>query len=109
MERRYYSSPRSSPRRAGTVKRAGQGQFCACGSPRFCPWTSVDNGDSDERIVGGSTLSLGDATADLTATIPFTTSAGCGASCYAAPPDTVKIQRARSSTVSAYNHHTVIL
>jgi hypothetical protein len=46
---------------------------------------SVDvSGDSDERIVEGSTLTLGDAIADLTATIPFTTSAGCGASSYAA-------------------------
>ena len=79
MERRDCSSPRSSLRRVGTIKRAGQGQICAFGSPRFCPWTSVDSGDSDERIVGGSTLTLGDAIADLTATIPFTTSAGCGA------------------------------
>ena len=35
--------------------------------------------DSDERIVGRSTLTLGDAIAELPATIPFTTSAGCGA------------------------------
>ena len=64
--------------RAGTVKRAGQRQICTFGSPRFCPGTSVDSVYWNERIVGNSTLALGDAIADLTAAIPSTTSAGLG-------------------------------
>ena len=58
------------------------------------------------ELLGDSTLALGDAIADLSATIPFTTSAGLGHH-RCAPRETVKIQRARSSTVNASKYHTV--
>jgi hypothetical protein len=79
-----------------------QGQSCAFRLPRFCPRTSGDSGYESERIVGDSTLSLGYAIADLTATTPLTTSAGLRHH-----RKHVNIQSAHISKINTYEYHTV--
>jgi hypothetical protein len=93
----YFHPPKAYRYRAPLA----EGQSCAFGSPRFCPWTSGDNGYKDERIVGGARLALEDAIADLTAMTPSTTSA------WLEHHTMMRHRKVCQRKVSAYKYHTV--
>ncbi len=86
-----------------------QGQSCAVRSPRFVRGHQATDSYEDKRAIGGSTLPLGYAIADLATTIPVTTSLGPVHHTMRRHRKHVNIQSARNSKISAYEYHTVNL